>query len=163
MFEKMKQFYELFKEGKQVSDPAFWKKGQAYVQPIVAALIMTVVAIAKGFGYELPVSDDLAYSIAGAAFFVVNSALTIVTSRHIGVVPTAPIRETQPSLQSPVEATAEHNAEMADVEDVQHVGQATVQQQTIDDATRAKAEQWVRQHSVVRQPGRFDNGLVNDA
>jgi hypothetical protein len=164
MFEKLKQFYSLFKQGEQVSNPAFWKKGQAVAQPIIAGLILTIVALAKGFGYELPISDDLAFSIAGAIFFAVNSVLTITTSRHIGL-PTTPVREAEPSVRS-AEQTADSNTEVATDETVPSVSKANAGQpttDTIDEATRQRAIAWAREHSVVKPSINNSNGLASDA
>jgi hypothetical protein len=157
MLETIKQFYKLFSYGHQVSDPAFWKKGQAIVQPVVAALIMLVVAIAKGMGYDLPVSDELAVSIAGTIFFIVNSILTVITSKHIGVQPRA-IREAQPSVSNPEQSGTEEPAS------VQSGSEAPVGRdganQSIDEDVRARALEWARQHSA---PFSATNNLTNDA
>jgi hypothetical protein len=145
MFSKLKQFYQLFKIGQQVSDPLFWKKTQAIVQPIVAGAIVLLVTILKGVGIDLPISNDLAFGIAGALFFIVNSALTIVTSKTVGlpsdvkVVPSVQPSTTQTTQKQPLpsdnEAHVEHNP--------------------IDENTRKRAEQWRLQQS--------SNGLANDA
>lgn len=168
MFDNIKKFYTLFQEGQEISHKEFWKKGQAYAQPIIAAIIMAIVGLAKAYGHELPVSDDLAYTIAGAIFFTVNSVLTIITSAKIGIkpsVPQAPIREAESPMRSVVETTETPAVELP------HVPEADIGQEpahTIDEDTRKRAAEWVRQHSVTSQhsvSGQYSatNGLSNDA
>lgn len=138
MFSKLSQFYKLFTVGHQVCDPAFWKKGQAVVQPIIATLIMLTVVILKGFGYDLPISDDLAFTIAGAIFFVVNSALTIITSKHVGL---PAKREDMPSIQQATDESNRSEAMPSEYVDSTPNG-------GIDEETRERAKRYVEQASA---------------
>lgn len=139
MLNRIKEFYKLFTIGHEVVNPAFWKKGQAVVQPIVASFIMLVVTILKGFGYDLPVSDDVAFMIAGGLFFVVNAALTVISSKTIGLAPTATTaKQIEKAPETPIEKPV-----------------VEASNARIDDDTRSRAEQWVKQQT--------SNGLQNDA
>jgi hypothetical protein len=153
MFNRLKLFYGLFKQGQQVSNPEFWHKGQAVVQPVIAALIIALVALARSFGYELPIPDDLAFSIAGAIFFAVNSVLTIIASKHIGL-PATTVREAEPPVRSN-EQTAKEEPANVQIDDTSDVGRGKADS-SIDDDVRARALEWARQHSAT-------NGLSNDS
>jgi hypothetical protein len=153
MFNKLMQFYNLFKQGQQVSNPAFWKKGQAFVQPIVAGLIMSVVALLKSYGYSLPISDDMAVTIAGALFFIVNGVLTVVTSAHIGI-PAKP--GSVPAAQQALPSVQQRASEEAAQSPMQPVNSAPSQSApvgttSIDADVVERAKQWAAEHS------KFDN------
>jgi len=83
MLDKIKGLWNLMQAGKAVADPALWKSRQITVTALVAVL-MAVVQLAKGFGYELPVDENTATAIAGGVLAVVNVVLTITTSDKVG-------------------------------------------------------------------------------
>ena len=84
MIQKLKLFWNLFKEGESVSDPVKWKTHQVSVNQ-VAALLATLVAIAAAFGYAIPVDSDTILAVAGGIFALVNWVFTIITTDKIGV------------------------------------------------------------------------------
>lgn len=87
MFGKLKVFFELFQKGKEVADPAKWKNRQITATMLVG-LLLALVHVAKEFGYELPIDETSATSIAGGIIAIVNVILTYVTSARVGTRPT---------------------------------------------------------------------------
>lgn len=86
MLDKLKGLWNLMQAGKAVADPALWKSRQITVTMLVAVL-MAVVQLAKGFGYELPIDENTATAIAGGFLAVINVVLTLSTSDKIGFKP----------------------------------------------------------------------------
>lgn len=89
MFEKLKAFYNVFRAGESVANPAAWKKGQI-TTGILAAFLGAVVALAKAFGYELPLTDEQLAQIGGAVLAIVglfNTGATAASSDKVGIVP----------------------------------------------------------------------------
>lgn len=84
MFNKLKLFFNLFHQGEEVADAAKWKNHQITVNTL-AALLATVVALSKAFGYEIPISDDQLAGIGGGLFALTNVLLTIITSTKVGL------------------------------------------------------------------------------
>ncbi len=61
---------EVLKQGKVVANPAAWKTGQITVS-ILSAFVITILNMARVFGYELPVTDEQVNVIsAGIVSFV---------------------------------------------------------------------------------------------
>lgn len=150
MFQRMQLFWALLGKGGEVADKAFWKKGQAYGQPIIAAIIMTLVALAKTFGYDLPIDDSTAMMIAGFVFFGVNTVLTLITTKSIGIPTTTPAPE-QPPLYGAVEAIKEDvegAVEGMTQEALEAVsGEATAAIAQVTEDVVAKANDWFRRNS----------------
>lgn len=86
MLDKLKGLWNLMQAGKAVADPALWKTRQITVTMIVAVL-MALVQLAKGFGYELPIDENTATAIAGGLLAIVNVVLTLSTSEKVGFKP----------------------------------------------------------------------------
>lgn len=90
---KLIALFSVFRKGKEVANPEAWKKGQV-TGSIVAGLLASILALAKAFGYELPLSDDEILSIGTAIVVIVglfvNPAITIASSKKIGVSTTSP-------------------------------------------------------------------------
>ena len=78
----------VFRKGQVVANPTAWKTGQI-TGSIFAGLLAAVVAGAKAFGYELPVSDDQLLAIGSGIVAVVglflNPAATVVSSDKVGL------------------------------------------------------------------------------
>ena len=76
----------LFRQGAAVADPALWKKRQitaTVLLPFFAALVAT----ARAFGHELPVTDEEILQVVTGLVVVINLVLTVTTSRHVGLPP----------------------------------------------------------------------------
>lgn len=95
MFEKLGAFWNLFRRGQEVSDPALWKAKQV-TGNMMGAVILALVAVAKGFGYELPMDNETALLIGGGFVAIGNVVLTIITSKRAGL----PLKEPQPFSES---------------------------------------------------------------
>lgn len=90
MFGKLKAFYCLFQAGQMVSNPAAWKTGQM-TAGLIAAFLGAALAIAKAFGYDIPLSDGDLVQIGGVVltiFGLFNGAVTVTTTDKIGLQPT---------------------------------------------------------------------------
>lgn len=102
----------LLRKGSEISEVEKWKQRQITAN-MVGGLILAIVAALKAFGYELPVEDDVAYSIGGGIVAVVNVVLTAVTSKRAGLPAPAGIdgpTEPAKALPEPVPAAAEVTA-----------------------------------------------------
>ena len=78
---------QAFRKGQEVANPETWKNAQIAVNT-VSALLAAVLAIAKGFGFDLAITeaqiDALAAGIV-AAVGVFNAVATVVSSRKVGL------------------------------------------------------------------------------
>lgn len=87
MASKIGAFLDLFKQGKEVANPAAWKNGTISVNA-VAGLLGAIAAIAAGFGYDFGLSEETLQQIAGGAIGVagaVNAVMHVVTSKKVGM------------------------------------------------------------------------------
>jgi shikimate kinase len=79
--------FSAFKQGKQLANSETWKN-RAILGNTLTALLIALVAIAKGFGYDLPITDEtlelLATGIA-AVFTSTNAIVHVVTSEKVGL------------------------------------------------------------------------------
>lgn len=89
MFEKLRDFYELFRVGKSVADPALWKSYQV-TSTMLGGVIIAGVKLAKVFNYDLPIDEATADTIAGGVIAAVNVVLTITTTDKIGLLEATP-------------------------------------------------------------------------
>ena len=98
---KLMGFYNLFRKGSVIANPTAWKNGQI-TGSILAGILATVVALAKVYGYELPLSDDQLLSIGSGIVAIVglfiNPALTTATSSKVGL----PASDEAPRAPSPL-------------------------------------------------------------
>ena len=84
---KILAFLNSFRKGQVVANPEAWKKGEVGVGAL-SAFFVSIVALAKAFGYELPVSEGQLYDIAlgviafVSIFFPVSA---VVSSDKIGL------------------------------------------------------------------------------
>lgn len=83
----IKDFFELFKEGKEVANPATWKN-RTIATNVMLALIGTALAISKAFGYSMNLDNDTTQNLAAgvvAAVATVNAVMHTITSARVGV------------------------------------------------------------------------------
>jgi uncharacterized membrane protein len=95
--EKLILFFQLFRQGSEVADPAKWKSRQITATMLVGVFVI-LQKIAKSFGYEIPLNEGDMATVGGAIVVIVNVVLTMVTSKRAGF----PIPADQPPFQ-PVE------------------------------------------------------------
>ena len=83
---KLLDLLDLFRKGAAVSEPALWKNRSALTLALTA-LILTGCRVAKGYGYEIPISEADAASIAAGIAVVVGLLSTYLTSDKVGLLP----------------------------------------------------------------------------
>lgn len=80
--------FNIFRKGEVIANPSAWKNGQI-TGSILAGLFASVVALAKVYGYALPLTDDQLLSIGGSVVAIVglfiNPAITVATSATVGL------------------------------------------------------------------------------
>ena len=85
---KLIALFSVFRKGKEVANPEAWKKGQI-TGSVIAGLLAAIVALAKAFGYDLPLSDEDILSIGTSIVVIVglfiNPAITIASSKKVGL------------------------------------------------------------------------------
>jgi len=85
---KLIALFSVFRKGKEVANPEAWKKGQI-TGSVIAGLLAAIVALAKTFGYDLPLSDadilSIGTSIVVIVGLFVNPAITIASSKKVGL------------------------------------------------------------------------------
>lgn len=86
---KLLDLLDLFRKGAAVSEPALWKNRSALTLALTA-LILTGCRVAGGFGYEVPISETDAATIAAAVAVVVGLFSTYATSPQVGLLPAKP-------------------------------------------------------------------------
>lgn len=93
---KLLAAFQVYKKGSVVTNPTAWKNGQI-TGSILAGLLGALVALAKAYGYELPVTDDQLVTIGAGIVAVIglflNPTATVVSSDKVGV---------QPSDETPI-------------------------------------------------------------
>lgn len=87
---KLILFFDLFRKGASVSDPIIWKNRTSLTLALTA-LILTGCKVAKGFGYDLPISETEAASIAAGVAVLVGLFSTYATSDKVGLLPAKPV------------------------------------------------------------------------
>ena len=79
---------QVYRKGNAVANPTAWKNGQITAS-LLAGLLGALVALAKTFGYELPMSDDQLLTIGGAIIAIaglfLNPTATVVSSDKVGL------------------------------------------------------------------------------
>jgi hypothetical protein len=85
---KLIALFSVFRKGKEVANPEAWKNGQI-TGSVIAGLLAAIVALAKTFGYDLPLSDadilSIGTSIVVIVGLFVNPAITIASSKKVGL------------------------------------------------------------------------------
>ena len=93
---------QVYRKGNVVANPEAWKNGQVTAS-VLAGLLGALVALAKAFGYDLPLSDDQLLTIGGAVIAVaglfLNPTATVVSSPKVGL-PAGDVSNDQP--ESPI-------------------------------------------------------------
>jgi hypothetical protein len=99
---KLLAAFQVYKKGNVVANPTAWKNGQI-TGSILAGLFGALIALAKTFGYDLPLSDDQLLTIGGAVVAIaglfLNPTATVVSSDKVGV---------QSSDQTPISPITGH-------------------------------------------------------
>ena len=81
------KFFELFKEGKEVTNAATWKS-RTIATNAVLALLGTALGLAKAFGFKLELDNDTLQGLAAGAVAVVtaiNAVMHTITSARVGL------------------------------------------------------------------------------
>lgn len=86
---KLLDLLDLFRKGAAVSEPALWKNRSALTLALTA-LILTGCKVAKGYGYDIPISETDAASLAAGVAIVVGLFSTYATSPQVGILPAKP-------------------------------------------------------------------------
>lgn len=85
---KLLAFFSVLRKGKCVANPAAWKAGQI-TGSVVAGLLGALVALAKVYGYELPLNDDQLLAIGSAIVAIVGlfitPAVTVASTEKVGL------------------------------------------------------------------------------
>lgn len=89
MFSKITSIFNLFRKGQEVANVEAWKSGQVTAN-ILAGVMLAGVQVAKAFDYEIPLTEEVANSIAIGILATVNFIFTVITSKKAGVLPTKP-------------------------------------------------------------------------
>lgn len=134
MVSKLKALWSLFKAGEAVADPAKWKARQI-TTTMLAGLIVAAVQLAKVFGLEIPIDTETATVIAAGLLAVVNTILTITTSKTVGL---PSDKQALPELQQTASSKGAQDA-------MQDIPEAEVGNRGISDDSRAKALEWAKQ------------------
>jgi hypothetical protein len=86
---KLLAFFDLFRKGSEVADPALWKnRGAAVIA--VTALIYALLQVAKAYGYDFNLSPEDVGGIAVGVVAVVSLLVTYITSSKVGILPPKP-------------------------------------------------------------------------
>ncbi len=141
---------EVLKHGQEVANKESWKKGQAYLQPILYALVVACIQLAQAFGFQVEIDSSVLVSIAGMLFFVGNTVVTLITTKSIGL----PVFGKGCSSEPPVYGVVENPSVVENIEDfvspvverevTERIATAVEQQ---SDESMAAALDWIKRHS----------------
>lgn len=106
---KLLDLLDLFRKGAAVSEPALWKNRSALTLALTA-LILTGCRVAKGYGYEIPISEADAASIAAGVAVVVGLLSTYLTSGKVGLLPAKVQPDPLPALDDQQPAAGERRS-----------------------------------------------------
>ena len=84
---KITALLEVLDKGKSVANIEAWKNGQVTVNVLVG-LLGSLVAVARSFGLDIPVTDDQLFTISSAILGllgVYNSFVTVASTDKIGL------------------------------------------------------------------------------
>jgi len=81
---KLLDLLDLLRKGSAVTDPKLWKD-RAALTLALTGLIVVIVKVAKGFGYDLPINETDASSIAAGFAVLVGLFSTYATSDKVGL------------------------------------------------------------------------------
>lgn len=87
---KLVAFFNVLRKGHQVANPTAWKTGQI-TGSVLAGLLGAIVALAKVYGYELPLTDEQLLAIGSAIVAIVglfiSPAVTVASTEKVGLLP----------------------------------------------------------------------------
>jgi hypothetical protein len=81
------KFFELFKEGKELTNAATWKNRTIATNACIA-FFGTIVVLAKSFGYDLKLDQDTVANFGAgivAIVGVINAVMHTITSARVGL------------------------------------------------------------------------------
>jgi hypothetical protein len=85
---KLLAFFKVLRKGSQVANPSAWKTGQI-TGSVLAGLLGAIVALAKVYGYELPLTDEQLLAIGSAIVAIVglfiSPAVTVASTEKVGL------------------------------------------------------------------------------
>jgi hypothetical protein len=87
IFTTAPKFFDLFKEGKELANAATWKNRTILVN-VLTSLLVTLVALAKVYGYDFKMGDQTLQQIATALVVIFgagNAVMHTITSARVGV------------------------------------------------------------------------------
>lgn len=91
---------QVYRKGNVVANPSAWKNGQITAS-VIAGLLGALIALARTFGYSLPLSDDQLITIGGSIVAIVglflNTTATAVSSDKVGLPAVSTINDTPSS------------------------------------------------------------------
>lgn len=87
---KLLDLLDLLRKGSAVTDPALWKNRSALTLALTG-LILVIVKVAKGYGYDLPIGETEAASLAAGVAVLVGLFSTFATSDKVGLLPAKPV------------------------------------------------------------------------
>lgn len=88
---KLLDLLDLLRKGSAVTDPALWKNRSALTLALTG-LILVIVKVAKGYGYDLPIGETEAASLAAGVAVLVGLFSTYATSDKVGLLPAKPVQ-----------------------------------------------------------------------
>jgi hypothetical protein len=77
---KLVAFFDLFRKGSALADP-----GAVQNASLVAAFIVACATVASGFGYNLPMDQATAATIAAGVVAVAHIIITLISSKSVGL------------------------------------------------------------------------------
>lgn len=84
--DRLSAIFGFLYQGASVADPALWKNRQITVT-ILSGVIVAALSVLRSFGVDVPLTDADISSIAVTILVVVNTVLTLTTSKKIGIPP----------------------------------------------------------------------------
>ena len=94
---KLWAILDLFRKGSVVTEPRLWKDRTALTLALTA-LILAAVKAAKGLGYDLPISETDAATLAAGFAVAVGLCSTYATSSKVGILPAKPLHADLPTI-----------------------------------------------------------------
>ena len=91
------RFIDVLRKGSAVADPALLKN-RAGLTMALTALLWSLTSAAKGLGYELPITQDDAATLAGSIALVVGLYVNYASSSKVGILPAKPLPADLPAL-----------------------------------------------------------------
>ena len=106
---KLIDLLDLLRKGSAVTDPALWKNRSALTLALTG-LILVVVKVAKGYGYDLPIGETEAASLAAGVAVLVGLFSTFATSDKVGLLPAKVQTDSFPALDAEQPGAAERRS-----------------------------------------------------